>query len=50
MTVRIWNALDGTLHCILKGHGEILSLDFSPVKRYLAIGDGVGQVTIWSYS
>ena len=47
--MRIWNAREATLHCILHCSGRVLSVDFSPVGNYLAIGGDFEDVTIWTY-
>ncbi len=46
--MRIWNALDAKLHCILHCPGSVSSVDFSPVGNYLAIGSK--DVTVWNYA
>ena len=47
--MRIWNALDAKLHCILHRPESVSSVDFSPVGNYLAISAGSKGVTIWNY-
>jgi len=48
-TVRLWDAQDATLYCILKCPGRVSSVDFSPVGNCLAIGAGSKDVTVWNY-
>ena len=48
--MRIWNADEATLHCILHCPGLVWSVDFSPVGNCLAIGGEFDYVTIWNYS
>ena len=47
--MRIWNAREATLHCILHCPGPVISVDFSPVGNYLAISGDFDYVTIWNY-
>ena len=48
--MRIWNAHEATLHCILYCSGDVFSVDFSPVGNFLAIGGNFGVVAIWNYA
>ena len=49
-TVRVWNAHDATLHCILPCPISVISsVEFSPVGNWLAIGGGFGVIKIWNY-
>ena len=49
-TVRIWDAHTTALQCILHGHGDVESVDFSRSGDYLAVADGKGKVTVWNYT
>jgi len=47
-TVYIWDMVDASLQCRLRGHDRIRSVDFSPTGDYVACGTQSGIISVWS--